>query len=64
MRPQSFSDMKVVYLLAELKIDIPSFLAEPLTQSIGIIENAIKPKDYRIRFFVNLGGEMQMFYYL
>ena len=30
MRPQSFSDTKVVYLLAELKIDIPSFLAEPL----------------------------------
>jgi len=32
------------------KIDIPSFLAESLEQSIGIIENAIKPKDYRMMF--------------
>ena len=54
MRPQSFSDTKVVYLLAELKIDIPSFLAEPLKQSIGIIENAIKPKDYRIITFCDV----------
>ncbi|MBQ3691693.1 MAG: hypothetical protein II937_17735 [Bacteroidales bacterium] len=32
------------------KIDIPSFLAEPLEHSIGIIENAIKPKDCGLMF--------------
>lgn len=32
------------------KLDIPSFLAEPLEKSIDIIENAIKPKDLRIMF--------------
>lgn len=32
------------------KIDIPSFLAVPLEQSIGVIEEAIKPWDYRLMF--------------
>lgn len=32
------------------KIDIPFFLAEPLEHSIKIIENAIKPNNYRTMF--------------
>lgn len=32
------------------KIDIPSFLAEPLEQSIGIIEDALKPGRQRVYF--------------
>lgn len=32
------------------KIDIPSFLAEPLEQSIGIIEDALKPGKQRVYF--------------